>query len=295
MRVAITGSNGYVGGLTCAELKRRGHDVVRLLRWEAPVGELHPGVLIGPGYKNTAQTAEADVLLLLGGLFIPTHSCGDSKPLVAHNVAGPAELCDAFLESRTLGVVHAGTSWQSVMPHGRPSNPYAASRQAAWTVIRAIADAYGKSAISLRVADTFGPADPRSKLFGLLRMATLQNNPLDMSPGQQIVDPAYAPDVAKAFVLACELAASESLSGEWSVAGGEPMKLVEKVRAFERAIGRPIPVNWGARAYRRGEPMEPVLLSRPNWWTGTVTFEEGVRLTESEPGGLLASHDALSP
>jgi nucleoside-diphosphate-sugar epimerase len=236
---------------------------------------------------TTASAARADALLLLGGLFIATHSPGDASALIDANVLGPMALADSFLASGTRGLVLAGTSWQSVAPDSEPSNPYAASRQAAWTILKALSASYGVSAVCLRVADTYGRGDTRGKLMSLLRRAAISGTLLPMSPGEQIVDPAYAPDVANAFVTACEVAQSGGSGGEWSVAGGEPMRLRDKVRKFEQAVGREVPVLWGARPYRVGEPLEPILLARPSWWTSTVTFAEGIQLTESEPGGLL--------
>ena len=68
-------------------------------------------------------------------------------------------------------MVNTGTSWQHYENSDhRPSNLYAATKQAFEEILNFYATAYPLRVCSLHLSDTYGPNDIRPKLFGFLTL-----------------------------------------------------------------------------------------------------------------------------
>ena len=98
MKVLVTGASGFVGGVTCAELLRRGHEVVSLVRrpgsepegTRAAIGDLTDAASLQEGV--TSQRADA-VIHLAAELA----SQRDSRKVHDVNVEGTRRLLEACL------------------------------------------------------------------------------------------------------------------------------------------------------------------------------------------------------
>ena len=113
--------------------------------------------------------------------------------------------------------------------------------------------------IALKLFDTYGPNDPRPKLFRLLKTVSERQEPLAMSPGEQLIDLVYIDDVVKAYLIAAErLQAGLAYDHEsYAVSSGRPISLKELVRTYEQVTGKKLPIQWGGRPYRPREVMVP--------------------------------------
>jgi nucleoside-diphosphate-sugar epimerase len=139
------------------------------------------------------------------------------------------------------------------------------------------------SAVTLELFDTFGPDDPRPKLFSLLRRVAETGERLAMSPGEQLVDYVYIDDITNAFATSARrLLDGEARGAErYEVRTGEPLPLREIVETYERVTGRTIDAGWGERPYRDREVMVPYNGGETlPGWRAEVGLEEGIRRME---------------
>jgi nucleoside-diphosphate-sugar epimerase len=134
--------------------------------------------------------------------------------------------------------------------------------------------------ITLKLFDTYGPDDPRPKIFALLRKMINQKESVAMSPGDQLLDLTYIADVVDAYLVAATRLLEGWVSGheQYAVSSGRTVSLRELVAIFQRETNSILPVQWGARPYRQREVMVPWDRGEPPpGWRPRVPLAEGIK------------------
>ena len=158
-------------------------------------------------------------------------------------------------------------------------NLYAATKQAFIDMARYYTDVFGIRFCTLKLCDTYGPGDPRPKIFKLFKDCSESGEVLKMFPGEQLLDILYISDVVSGFCRLVELLASDTQLGEqYVLSSGEQRSLRSLAASFERISGRPLPVEWGGRPYRDREVMVPWRGPLLPGWKPSVDLETGIRL-----------------
>jgi nucleoside-diphosphate-sugar epimerase len=294
-RVLVTGATGFIGSHLVRRLAADGCDVHALVRAGSDARRVPPAGVV------TAHVADGDTERLvdlvaelrpaavfhLAAYFVAEHRAPDVAPLVASNVLLTAQLAEAASAAGGPAFINTGTSWQHYRdaPY-MPVALYAATKQAAEDVLAFYADATPLRVVTLRLFDTYGPADPRPKLLAALRRAAAGET-LRMSPGEQLIDLVHVDDVVDAYVAAWAHAdrTPGAAAEAFAVSSGAPLPLRDLAGLFGRVAGRPLAIEWGGRAYRAREVMVPWSAGTPvPGWRPRVGLEDGLRrLLRDEP------------
>jgi len=293
-RVFLTGATGFIGRNLANAFADR--DLHVLVRPGSQVENLASCKNITYHlYNNSTQSvvdafekAKPDLVVHLAACFVAEHKPDDVDRLIAGNILLGAQLLEAMSTTGVTHLINTGTSWQHFMgDDSRPSNLYAATKEAFEALIDYYVDANQMSVITLKLFDTYGPGDTRPKLFNILRTAEA-SKPLLMSAGAQFIDLVYIDDVVAAFLAAEQriLSAQSAIHERFGVSSGDPRPLREVVEGFLRLAGSNVKVEWGARPYRKREVTEAWTSYTPvPGWKPVVAREEGfARLLEIERG-----------
>lgn len=233
------------------------------------------------GMHRILADSMPDVVFHLASLFLSEHISADVNRLVISNVLFGTQLLDAMSVHGTSRIVNTGTSWQHYENQTySPVNLYAATKQAFEDILQYYVDAKDTKAITLKLFDTYGPNDPRPKLFHLLENVAREGTPLSMSPGAQMIDLVYIDDVVQAFVISAERLLEGSVQEHeiYGVSSGSPISLKELVETYGSIIGKQLPINWGGRPYREREVMTPWdCYTRLPGWNSDISLETGIR------------------
>jgi nucleoside-diphosphate-sugar epimerase len=290
----LTGATGFVGSHLLRHLVDSKWDVHILRRPSSRA--ISAEISNIPVYEHGGSTSDLidvfqqirpDVVFHLAALVRSDNSADDVEPLVRSNVLLTAQLAEAAANAGTRGFVNTGSFWQHFGNSTYdPVNLYAATKQAAEDILRAFTCAGGLHAITLVLFDTYGPLDPRRKLFTFLRESAASGDTLDMSPGDQFVELVHVDDVASAFLLAADRV-SKGLSQQYErfkVDSGLPRRLKDVVGLYARLSPRPPHINWGGRPYREREIMQPWSAgTRLPGWAPRIDLESGIsQLLSSE-------------
>jgi nucleoside-diphosphate-sugar epimerase len=288
-RALVTGAAGFIGVSLVRRLLAEGWEVHALLgpacRREALAGlqdrlarHDHDGTMAG--MQTILDAARPDVVFHLASLFLTEHGPADVATLVGSNILLGTQLAEAMGSAGCTRLVNTGTSWQHFGTAGYcPVNLYAASKQAFEDILAYYHQARGLSCTTLKLFDTYGPADPRPKLVRLLLGAAMSGEPLDLSPGGQTLDLVHVDDVCAAFALAAArlLAAPAPLQDYFFVSGSR-LTVRDLVAEIEAAVGRPVQARWGRRPYRPREvmvPLDPGPGLLPGW-APAIPLREGL-------------------
>lgn len=274
----VTGATGFIGSHLVRGLVREGWEVHAVVRVDSrlPDSPEFERVTVHTYDGSTdclmacmAQT-KPDVVFHLASLFLSQHAPKDVEPLVRSNVLFGNQLLEVMRASGVRRLVNTGTSWQHF--NNENYNPvclYAATKQAFEAILEYYVQACGTRAITLRLFDTYGPEDPRPKLFRLLEKASRSPEPLLLSPGDQMIDLVHVDDVVAAYLVAAErlIDGCDSRHEVYAVSSGAPVSLKQLVEMYEQATQVRLPIQWGGRPYREREVMIPWSRgnSLPNW------------------------------
>lgn len=292
----VTGATGFIGGNLTRTLLDQGWKVSCLVRSGSDCSRLLEGADLIVYDQQIGAQALADLLrerkpvvvFHLASRFLAAHTPDDIPNLVASNIQFGAELLEAMTLSQTSLLVNTGTSWQHYESRAySPVNLYAATKQAFEDLLQYYVEAGGLRCITLKLFDTYGPNDPRPKLFHLLSRVAASSENLAMSPGEQLIDLVHIDDVIRAFFRAAQrLLAGEVVSSEaYAISSGRPIPLRDLVAIYAQVTGRRLNIEWGGRPYRTREVMVPWSTgpTLPGWHPA-VPLEEGIRR-------LLAAED----
>lgn len=285
-RVLVTGATGYVGRNLTAALVKSGwvvHAAVRAADAVLPSGVLRHALDGSYAAIDAAvRHSRPDVVLHTASSVLVSHGAEDIPELINSNVTFPTQLLEAMIAHGVTRFVDTGTSWQHFNPEAAysPTNLYAATKQAFQDICQFYVEAHDLSAIQLKLFDVYGPHDQRSKIVPLLLQIAHSGETIAMSGGAQRMDMVFIDDVVAAYIAAANrlMPADQARFESYTVRGGDVFTLRQIVEELQTQIGRPLNIEWGGRAYRDREVMEPWSQHRPlPGWLPHVSLPEGLR------------------
>ena len=291
MRVLITGATGFIGSHLARRLAGGGHETHVIIRPDSDctgIAAFRSLMAIHVHDGETAQlinilaSVRPEVTFHLASRFVAEHDSRQVSGLITDNLLFPTQLLEGLSHCGCRYLVNTGTAWQHHAGDDEyhPVCLYAATKQAFEALAQFYDEAHQLEMITLKLFDTYGPDDRRGKLLSILKQAAREGRPLALSAGRQKLDLVHVDDVVAAFILAAQSLLQGKVRGmaSYGVSSGRQIGLRELVALHSRISGDKIPIEWGARPYRRREVMTP-WKNAPNLpgWRAKVSLEEGLQ------------------
>jgi UDP-glucose 4-epimerase len=281
MRVLVTGGAGFIGSVTVAQLRDRGHDVVVVDDLRGGHADLIPaGVELVPadvGEPDAYRDAIADVDACVH--FAASIEAGESmrspEVFFANNTAATLRLVQALTDAGVDRFVMSSTAAVYGEPERvpieeddatEPTNAYGESKLLIERALAWQARLRGLGAVALRYFNAAGATpergedhDPETHLIPLvLSVAAGQREDIsifgtdyDTSDGTCVRDYIHVSDLASAHVLAVEQASEPGLL-VCNLGNGDGFTVRQVIETAREVTGHPIPTVEAPR--RPGDP-----------------------------------------
>lgn len=269
MRILITGNSGFIGSHLCARLRKE-HELYYLARPHSPM--YTPGAHdctfffadnnIG-ALTQFIRSNKIDGIIHLASKYLQKHEQQDIPDLIQSNVYFGTAVLEAAASAGVKWFINTGTIWQNYnAPDGSdaycPVNLYAATKQAFMDIAKFYSETSNMRICTLKLCDTYGPNDPRKKIFALFEENARTGELLRMSAGEQKMDILHIDDVVEGFAHLAEMMHNgEKLRDEYVLSSGQQLTLRELAAKYEQEHNVRLNIEWGARAYRVREVMKP--------------------------------------
>ncbi|SHK30612.1 NAD-dependent epimerase/dehydratase family protein [Desulforamulus aeronauticus] len=288
-KVLVTGATGFIGSNLVKRLLKDDVEVHIITRIASQVEQsaikdlpvvIHRHDGTTAGIIRIFQKAQPEVVFHLAAKFVAEHENRDIEELVNGNLLFGVQLLEAMAATGVRQLVNTGTAWQHFEQEAyNPVNLYAATKQAFETLASYYVRTGFLKMITLKLLDTYGPNDPRGKLFALFERVASSGERLKMSLGEQRLGFVYIDDVVDAFVLAGRTVedlpkgdlTSYTIAPEWLCS------LREIAGLYEMVSGKHLNIGWGERPYRRREVMEPYVGTKLPGWEAKVGLVDGIK------------------
>lgn len=287
----LTGATGFIGSHLARRLAQTGWRVHALIRKTSDTRQLTAGgnqkiychVHDGSGTQLIDIVGDVRPLMAfhLAAVGSGQHAPQDVRPLIESNIVLGAQLLEALAVHQIPFLINTSTYWQHYLDRDyNPVDLYAATKKAFEDILKYAVESSPLQAISLVLFDTYGPGDPRGKLFYQLTRAARSGATLSMSAGEQLIDLVYIDDVLDAYERAAQLLIAGEVAGghsRFAVSAGSRLSLKQLVELFCEITEQQIDIHWGGRAYRPREVMRPWTQgeSLPGW-RPRVSLREGM-------------------
>ena len=291
----VTGATGFLGRALVKQLHTIHCRVTALVRCQDGLDPALDRIIADIRDPAALRSALAgrrfDVVFHLAAAGVAP---GKREPglMFATNAAATGALVEICAGIGTRAVVYAGSCSEYAAVGGaeRTSEDHPLTRDHLYGVSKiaggvwgtAIARNCGVTFCWLRLFGIYGPGEAPDRLIPYLAERLAVDEPVDLTPGEQVRDLTYVDDATRALLLAGELAVLGK-EGPFNLCAGQGVEVRQVANMVCDHLGKPRGLlRFGARRYRPDEPMrvvgDPTRFRQATGYSPQIDLEQGISL-----------------
>jgi nucleoside-diphosphate-sugar epimerase len=295
MNILITGSTGFVGRHLVPQLIKRNFNILELTRnikrSEDLFGQHTQKYLITDEQDALTDTVikfNPEIVIHLASYLTAADTYTDLRMLIDVNIFFPARIMDSLKETNLELFINTGTfaEYFSSSENFDPAYLYASTKTASRSILDYYAKAYNFSYATVTPYTIYGGTDDKKKIIDHIYDSLNSERPLDLSPGEQVLDFIHIADIVDFYLLLVNNRGYIPPKTNFPAGTGKGNNLKQLARIFEQQTGMKANINWGGKPYRNTDIMYAVadisLQKKLFNWQPRIELEEGIMLYLTE-------------
>ena len=287
MKILITGGTGFIGANLISKLYQK-YDITALTRIGSNTEKIKGFCKIfSYDYQinhliSLFQQECFDGVIHLATHYQATHSSSDLTTICEANITLGTHLLEScryhypkfFINTLTFSQFANSKTYS-------PPSLYDATKQAFYDLICFYQSQIPTLFSHLLLYNTYGPNDPRPKIFNLWQKYALSQEILEMSQGEQELDFSHIDDVINGFDLLIQLILKNKIpKNTIHTLQNTRYQLRELADLYMSLTKTNINIKWGAKPYRSIEIFKPIgipdLPILPEW-KPKISLQKGIQ------------------
>ena len=253
MKIGIIGSTGFMGENISAFLKKKNYQVKNFSSYKKlkknwletvckEIKRYSPEIIINCSASQILDDDKKSIeSLIYTNLYSQSFFVSEAKKL-----------------KNFIGFITFGSRWEyDEKGNYKPNTFYAASKHASDYLLKYFADKK-TTIVVLKIFDTYGINDKRSKILNLLLKNYKNNTKLKLSPGAQEIDYVNILDICELIKLVCRDIKKNKINGfkKYTVSSNKPITLIKLTKILKKILKKDLDIEMGALKYRDNESMK---------------------------------------
>lgn len=289
MKIIITGSTGFVGRHLIPKLLLKNYIILELTRNLNVSNQLYEDktqkYLIDEDQNELVKTIEEfnpDVIIHLASFLTSLDDYNSLNKLLNSNITFFCRLLDATKNIDLKLFVNTGTfaEYHSSNNVFDPAYLYAATKSASRFFLDYYSKVYNFKQTTVVPYTIYGGNDTQKKIIDIIYDSTINSNPIDLSPGEQILDFIHIDDVTNFYMMLIKNINELPEKSNIMLGTGVGHTLKQVAAIIEEVTCQKANINWGAKQYRNSDIMYAVadISTAFNMlkWKPKLSFNAGV-------------------
>lgn len=267
MKILITGSTGFVGRNLVPKLIKNGHQILELTRSVEKSKKLYGLKTLKFKITNNQELLtkkiidfEPEIVIHLASYLSSSDDYETMKNLIDSNIIFLSRLLDSISKVNLKLFINTGTFAEYFKGDGvfEPAYLYAATKTASRSFLDYYSTVCNFKQATVVPYTIYGEQDTKKKIIDLIYDSITNPTPLDLSPGEQVLDFIHIDDVTDFYLSLIQNIEKLPTKSNFQLGTGIGHTLKQVTAIIEEVIQRKTNINWGGKSYRKSDVMYAV-------------------------------------
>lgn len=287
-RIIITGATGFVGKNLVPKLVDEGYEILELTRDLSKSIRLFQDAtnkldINDNNFKTKIIDFKPEAVIHLASYLTASDKWEDVNKLIDTNLLFLSKVLDAIAKVNLKLFINTGTfaEYSKGDDSMEPAYFYAATKTASRSFLNYYSNTYNFKQVTVVPYTIYGGLDSQKKIIDLIFESTVKERPLDLSPGEQVLDFIHVDDVTSFYIILLRNISLLPGKSNFKLGTGVGHNLKQVAAYIEGITHQKTNINWGGKQYRNSDVMYAVAnlenINKLFDWEPKISLEEGIK------------------